>query len=267
MITFGDLSPLKSLKGFFTFCIGDKMYVPETEVKQDEAIFELVGVLLGDGYIYFRPPHHHIEISGNSTEDRPYFENYLSKLLKNLVSREIHIYERNERTGKSIRLAVYSKETVTYLINEIGLVYGKKKAEIAEIPKKLLGAGWDKTKLILRGFADTDGCLFFGQKGTYRKHSYPMIEIRSASPKLLTQFQCLLQSQGFIPRLRSVKSRYKSKASYLYLSGERQLSKWIDEIGFSNPKHLTKYYVWKRIGYCPPGTTLKERLQVLTEPG
>jgi len=246
---------------------GDKMRVLKTGVKQDEAIFELVGVILGDGYIYYKPPHHHLEISGNATEDRPYFENYLSKLLQNLVNRKIHIYERHDRKGKSIRLAVYSKELVTWFIKEIGLVHGEKKAEIAEIPEQLLKVGWDKTKLIVRGFADTDGCLFFGRKGTYQNYSYPMIEIRSASSKLLNQFQCLLQSHGFNPRLRSVKSRYMSKASYLYLSGEKQLLKWIDEIGFSNTKHLSKYHVWKKIGFCPPGTTLKERLQILTEPG
>ena len=237
------------------------------DAKKTDAVYELVGVLLGDGYIYHKPPHHHIEICGNATEDRLYYENHLSKLLRDLGSKEIHIYERHDKKGKSIRFAVYSKELVTYFTNEIGLVNGKKKAEIAEIPEKLLRAGWDKTRLILRGFADTDGCLFFGQKGTYQKHSYPMIEMRSASSKLLNQFQCLLQSHGFTPRLRSVKSRYMSKASYLYLSGKKQLLKWIDEISFSNPKHLTKYYVWKRIGYCPPGTTLRERLQILAEPG
>lgn len=243
------------------------MHVLGTDVKRDEAVFELVGALLGNGYIYYKPPHHHIEISGNATEDRPYLGNYLSNLLQNLGGKEIHLYEHHDRKGKSIRLTVYSKELVTYFINEIALVYGKKKAEIAEIPEQLLRARWDKTKLIIRGFADTDGCLFFGRKGTYQKHSYPMIEIRSASPKLLTQFQRLLQSHGFTPRLRSVKSRYMSKASYLYLSGEKQLLKWINEIGFSNLKHLTKYHVWEQIGCCPPGTTLKERLLILTEPG
>jgi hypothetical protein len=140
------------------------MHVLETEVKQDEAIFELVGVLLGDGYIYYKPPHYHIEISGNATEDRLYLENYLSKLLQDLVSKGIHMYEHYDRKGKSVRLTVYSKELVTYFINEIGLVHGKKKAEIAEISKKLLKAEWDKTKLILRGFADRWLCILLPEK-------------------------------------------------------------------------------------------------------
>ena len=265
MNTFGDLSLLNSLKGFLTFCIGDKMCVPETEVKQDDAIFELVGVLLGDGYIYFRPPWYRIEISGNSTEDLPYFQDYLLLLLQNLSGREVHLRRCYDKKGSSIRLVLNSKKFVTHLVKEIGLVYGKRKAELAEVPDGLLSAGWKMTRLILRGFADTDGSLFFGRKGTYRKYLYPTIELKSVSIKLLKQFKVLLQSSGFAPRLRR---GHKSKASVLYLSGRKQLSMWINEIGFSNPKHLTKYQVWKKIGYCPPRTTLRDRLQILlTEPG
>ena len=240
------------------------MFISRIGRSQEEAVFELVGVLLGNGYIYYKPPHHHIEISGNATEDRPYLVGYLSRLLQNLCNDKIHLYEHHDKKGKAIRLTVYSKDLVTYFINEVGIVCGKRKAEIAEIPRRLLGVEWDKTKLIIRGFADTDGCVFFAQKGTYQKHLYPMIEIRSASPTLLNQFQHLLQSHGFTPRLRLVKSQYMSKASYLYLSGKKQFLKWICEIGFSNPKHLTKYQVWRQLGYCPPGTTLQERAQLLT---
>lgn len=243
------------------------MQILETTLKQPgDAIFELVGAMLGNGYIYYKPPHHRIEISGNATEDRPYL-NYLAEIFRKFNDKGIHLYEKHHEKGKSIRLTIYSKVSVMYFINQIGLIHEGKKAEIAEIPDRLLEAGWNKTKLILRGFADTDGCLFFAQKGTYRNHSYPMIEIRSASEKLLTQFQHILQEHGFSPRIRTVKSRYASKAAYLYLSGESQLSKWMEEIGFSNPKHFTKYLVWKNKGYCPPGTTLKERLEILDEPG
>jgi len=240
------------------------MHVPEIEVKK-KAVFELVGVLLGDGYILCKPPQYRVEISGNSREDSPYFRDYLPTLFDNIgTDRKIHLRQCRDKKGSSIRLVLNSKKFVTYFVKDIGLVYGKRKAEFAEVPDRLLDERWELTRLILRGFADTDGSLFFGRKGTYQKYSYPMIEMRSASSKLLSQFQCLLQNHGFNPRLRSVKSRYMSKASYLYLSGRKQLLKWIDEIGFSNPKHLTKYYVWKRIGYCLPGTTLKERLQILS---
>ena len=65
----------------------------------------------------------------------------------------------------------------------------------------------EKTKLIMRGFADTDGSLFFGKKGTYQKHVYPTIELKSASFKLLKQFKALLQNNGFTPHLRPATNR------------------------------------------------------------
>ncbi len=155
-----------------------------------------------------------------------------------------------------------------YIVREIGLVHGRRKTEFAEVPSKILGAGWNKVKLIIRGFADTYGSLFFGKKGTYQKHSYPTIEMRSASLRLLIQqFQTILRENGFAPYLRKTFPHYESKASFLYLSGKEQLSKWIKEIGFRNPKHLTKYQVWKKMGFCPPRTNLRHRLQLLNVPG
>jgi len=36
-------------------------------------------------------------------------------------------------------------------------------------------------------------------------------------------------------------------------------------IGTSNPKHKTKYEVWKKIGYLPPYTTIKDRKIILNQ--
>jgi len=42
-----------------------------------------------------------------------------------------------------------------------------------------------------------------------------------------------------------------------------QVNKWFDMISSKNPKHLTKYQVWKEFGFCPPHTTLDQRKQIL----
>ena len=49
----------------------------------------------------------------------------------------------------------------------------------------------------------------------------------------------------------------------LQINGRKNLSKWMNLIGFSNPKHLTKIKVWKNLGYCPPRTTYSERLKII----
>ena len=40
---------------------------------------------------------------------------------------------------------------------------------------------------------------------------------------------------------------------------------YIDEIGFKNPKHYTKWQVYKKLGYCPPHTTLNERRDLIRD--
>ena len=47
--------------------------------------------------------------------------------------------------------------------------------------------------------------------------------------------------------------------------GKKSDNKWMRLIGFSNPKHITKIEVWKKLGYCPPRTTYLERLKILKE--
>ena len=41
------------------------------------------------------------------------------------------------------------------------------------------------------------------------------------------------------------------------------LEKWIKEIGFSSKKNITKYLLWKKLGYYIPKSTLKERESLL----
>jgi hypothetical protein len=41
--------------------------------------------------------------------------------------------------------------------------------------------------------------------------------------------------------------------------GSEKLEKWMNLIGIKNPVKLTRYLVWKRFGFCPPHTTLKQR--------
>ena len=38
---------------------------------------------------------------------------------------------------------------------------------------------------------------------------------------------------------------------------------FIENIGFKNPKHSTKWKIFKKYGYCLPRTTLKQRYEIL----
>lgn len=82
---------------------------------------------------------------------------------------------------------------------------------------------------------DTDGTLFFSKK-TYSCPIYPAIELRTYNEKLAKQLETLLLQNGFRARLRG-----KEKEGYhVALYGAEMLRRWINEIGFSNPRHANK---------------------------
>ena len=59
------------------------------------------------------------------------------------------------------------------------------------------------------------------------------------------------------------KNLRESKEYILTLSGVKRLNEWMNLIGIKNPVKLTRYFVWKKFGFCPPHTTLKEREDIL----
>ena len=77
----------------------------------------------------------------------------------------------------------------------------------------------------------------------------------------------LLKELGFTIYFRyNFKTITKGKehnSNQIDINGKKNLEKWMAEIGFSSPKHITKYQIWKKCGYCPPYTTLQERREVL----
>ncbi len=89
--------------------------------------------------------------------------------------------------------------------------------------------------------------------------SYPRIEIRSSSKKLVKQILVILRQRGFNVNLIPV-----NRTAKVYLSGPTMLNKWSREIGFSNNKNLSKIALWKKLGYYIPRTTHLQRLELLS---
>ncbi len=226
-------------------------------------LFELIGALLGDGSIkYYKTNTYHnygIEIYGNVTEDMDYLK-YLAFILQKISGKKLVPRKKRAYNVYMESLLVFSsKPFAEFLIHDVGLSYNNKTYAM-HIPERLLGYGWDKLRLLIRGLCDTDGTIFFGKKGCYKKHSYPMIEIKSISPKIIEQVHKILQKKGFKARVRRTPDGY----GCLYLSGKEQINLWMKEIGFKNPKHNSKYLVWKKLGYYPPGTSLEQRMEILS---
>ena len=49
----------------------------------------------------------------------------------------------------------------------------------------------------------------------------------------------------------------------IVIRGVKRLEKWKDKIGFNNHAKTTKYFIWKKFGFCPTNIDIKQRKLIL----
>jgi len=193
---------------------------------------ELVGVIMGDGYIYSNHGTHQIGIVGSPKTDREYFGK-LKELIKNVWGKDVKI----KIGGRGLRMIISSKAIAQQLINNFEIPSGRKSGKI--IICDSIASDWNLVKHTIRGLVDTDGSVFVSKKPGVEK--YPTIELNSINRNLILQLMDLLKKQGF--RVSNIHKRISKgfctgKFSIAYkvaLYGQTNLKKWINEVGFSNP--------------------------------
>ena len=230
---------------------------------KSEMLAEECGIHLGDGYMDIKKNkwgiHYEYSYSAHAIEDKPYSQ-YVESLMKSLYNlsngyKTLH--------GNEFRLCYNSKELINFKL-AIGMPLSPK--ENMKIPT------WIKAKrnllaTFLMGIFDTDGSLMFKSKND-RLHDYPNIYLSLKDKSLINEIKEALLTFNLITSYCKVisfdKRTNKTYLKYgLCLSGIEKLTSFINEIGFNNEKHLTKYKIWKRFGFCPPKTTLNQRKNLL----
>ncbi|MEK6891206.1 MAG: hypothetical protein AABX03_03640 [Nanoarchaeota archaeon] len=192
---------------------------------------ELYGALLGDGWMsklnYNKKQINLIGISGNAKKDREFIF-YLKKSVRSLFNRNAYIKERPKYNA--IELQILYKFLLEKLNSELKFPIGKKVD--LQINKKVYDLGYEKMKYVIRGIFDTDGCVYFDK--TPVGNPYPCISITMKAPILMDQVRNMLVEEGF----KVLYDDYNYPIIRLKLKGSKQLKKWINEIGSSNPRNL-----------------------------
>lgn len=216
-------------------------------------IYELIGVIIGDGYIKYMPKHgvYTLEITGNAYHEVDYYEK-IKNFLSFHTKKTPKVYVKNETKGKSLKLILNSKEYVELLINRYKIPY-QNKGSTVKIDDKFIP--WRYSRHIVRGIFETDGSLFFSKISGIRK--YPRLEIKTASDRLAYQIIEILSNKGFRVNIISPK---KDKCYRIYLSGPKMLEKWVNEIGFSTINNISKYLFLKKVGVYVPKMPFEERV-------
>lgn len=195
---------------------------------------ELVGVVMGDGYIYKNNKKYRIGFVGHPITDKDYFE-YLKKLIKVEWNKDA---KSKVRMG-GLRMVISSKEVCDFLTEELKIPYGKGKSQKIVIPEAII-SNWNLTRATIRGLFDTDGSVFAVKKPGVDK--YPSIEMTTISKNLIEQLKFILVGRGFrVSKIWQFKSKLSKNIGYRFgLNGRENIRKWIEEIGFSNPYKLQR---------------------------
>jgi len=226
----------------------------------------LMGVHLGDGHLGIHRSGNGVSYlvcySGHAIDELGFHQEVIAPLLKRLFNKAPPT--RIERRT-SLRTAFCSKAVLTFMTQVVGLPLGPK--DSADIPQLIKEGGFFQKVAFLRGIADTEFSLTFKKK--YKDtHYYPVIEYATSCKALALSLKQMLAGFGLNACYFSYLSRrYEKKhvTHQLTINGKKALEKWMDTIGFSSEKHLTKYGVWKREGFLPPYTTLPQRKAMLRQ--
>lgn len=223
-------------------------------------VAEIAGIHAGDGTQWLHSGSYSVRVAG-SKEEREYYDNHISPLYFSAFGIKLipQCFGRKNLYG----IEFSSKAVVTFQKNILNFPLGKKSKTVT-IPNALV-RNKDLLRFFIKGLADTDFCLSF-RKQKKDRNFYPEIEATFASRRLVMQLKEILEKKfGFRTcTVFDIESKsYGKKQSTIKILGFKQLEKWMKEIGFSNPIHITKYNIWKRFGFCPVRTTLSERYKVL----
>jgi intein/homing endonuclease len=137
---------------------------------------------------------------------------------------------------------IWSTKLVEYKSQYLGLPLGKK-IEFT-IPEEIFQN--DKlSRNFLRGYFDTDGCLYLEKKN---EKLYPRVEVSTISKKFSKQLVEILSRLGF--SFHYYKLNRKSlgwKDIYrIIIRGKPMTIKWFKEIKPKNPKHIKKFALLKK---------------------
>ncbi len=265
---YGSFSRIKDNRGkFYSMrCRRNSFLKRSKEYVLNENMAELIGIIIGDGCISrcYRSNVFRIFISGNPVEDEDYFKNYLPNLVEICLGKRPSIY-----FGKNGAIIVqFSNESFRLFLHRLGI--RERKTKTVRIPTQIQR----KKKLLIRcirGIADTDFTLIF-KKSHSIKHNYPRICGHFASFRLVKDLEKALRSLDFTLNTTYKMERYDKRGltittNYINLDGHNNLKRWLELIGFSNLRILSRYLVWQKYGYLNPRTTLPQRLELIQAGG
>ncbi|MAG02783.1 hypothetical protein CMI42_05580 [Candidatus Pacearchaeota archaeon] len=228
---------------------------------------EVCGIHAGDGYLRLRERNRgEVQISGH-VEEKDYYDKHIIPLVNNVFKLNIN--------GRYFRNNLYGFVCYQRILRDTLMSHGfpsGNKSSIVRIPRKIMESGNEEILCrFLRGLFDTDGHLSFRKSyagiNSFNKkyHHYPKIRITTISKYLIEDLIKVLHKLDFLFNYhnRDSKKIQEQRKYMISISGIDGLERWMKLVGIKNSVKLSRYLLWKRFGFCPTNTTLKQREDLL----
>ena len=235
-------------------------------MKIDGDMAEILGIHVGDGCISVTDRYSEYYLGGDLKEEKEYHDNWVAPLFNKKVmlpvcKKEV-VYKEHPKVGV-YGFYIFNKRIVDFF-GKLGINPGSKIN--IRIPSAIVDNDY-LSKRFLRGLFDTDGSIYFDKNYSAKKpkNDKPKIKLGTVSKGLSQDVFKVLKNLGMNPFSRKPYQgkRNKNKVYNIVLYRKDDIQYFIDKIGFRNPKHVTKWMVFKKLKYCPPNTTLIQRREIL----
>ncbi len=193
--------------------------------KHSAKLAELCGILMGDGGISSRQ----VVVTLDSETDKE-FASYVSALFSELFGVKPSV--RKIKNARAVSMVVSRTELVDWL-KGLGLPVGNKLRQGLDMPF------WIKdnpvySRACVRGLVDTDGSIFLHRYySSGKRYTYKKLDFCSLSPALIETVYLILCKNGMNP--------YVSQGKKIRLESQKDVERYFEIIGTSNPKHLRRW--------------------------
>lgn len=204
--------------------------------------------------------------TGHLIDELDFHQDIIVPLIHRLYNKHAKVVKKTY--NNTCVTSLKSMAIMSFKRNVLGLPIGSK-ATLSGLPAVITETSEECVENCIRGIADTDFSLTFLKR--YREfHYYPKIRGYLSNKALVKDLEYWLREVfGFdLTTMFDVRRVHPqtgaiSTGHIIELNGEEMLEKWMREISFYSSKHLTKYDLWKKYGFCPARTSTPERVLML----
>lgn len=188
----------------------------QINIDKQEKSAELVGIILGDGYLqekYGRGEISSYKVAITVHQDENKLLNHAKNLLYSLTKK--HPSTHNLKGSKATQVVIYSKEIIEEL-KKLGLQPGDKTDNQVDVPQ-WIKEDKEYTRCCLRGLVDTDGTIY-----RQTTDNRAIIQFKNFSEPLLSDFKRMCESLDYSPS--------KAGRNTVQIAKQKEVLEFINEV-------------------------------------